>query len=62
MNRLTLKGNWNRVKGRLKQRYAHLTDDDLMLVEGREEELLGSLQRRLGKSRADTERIIDDCG
>ena len=61
MNRLTLKGNWHRIKGSLKQRYAQLTDDDLMLVEGREEELLGRLQRRLGRTREETERILDDC-
>jgi uncharacterized protein YjbJ (UPF0337 family) len=51
MNTLEIKGNWNLIKGKLKQTYAQLTDDDLTYVEGQEEELLGRLQRSLGKSR-----------
>ena len=50
MNKLQIKGNWNEVKGKLKQQYAKLTDDDLTYVEGKEDELLGRIQKRLGVS------------
>jgi uncharacterized protein YjbJ (UPF0337 family) len=49
-NKLQFKGNWNVIKGKLKQKYGELTDDDLTYVEGQEDELYGRLQRRLGKS------------
>jgi uncharacterized protein YjbJ (UPF0337 family) len=63
MNTLQLKGNWNVVKGKLKQKYAQLTDDDLRYVEGKENELLGRLQKRTGKTREELERDLDDsCG
>ena len=45
-----IKGSWNTIKGKLKQKYADLTDDDLMYEEGKEDELLGRLQRKLGTS------------
>jgi uncharacterized protein YjbJ (UPF0337 family) len=48
--KLQLKGNWNEVKGKLKQKYGQLTDQDLMFAEGKEDELLGRIQKRLGKS------------
>lgn len=51
MNTLQLKGTWNQVKGKLKQKYAQLTDNDLILLEGKEEELYGRLQQRLGKQK-----------
>lgn len=51
MDRLEVKGRWNEIKGKLKQAYGDLTDDDLTYQEGREEELLGRLQKRTGKSR-----------
>lgn len=56
MDRLELKGKWDELKGRLKQRYANLTDDDLMYEEGKDDELLGRLEKKTGESR---ERIID---
>jgi uncharacterized protein YjbJ (UPF0337 family) len=59
MNKLTIKGNWNEVKGKLKQKYADLTDDDLTFAEGKEEELLGRLQQRLGKSKDALQREIE---
>ena len=62
MNKLVLKGDWNIVKGKLKQKYAQLTDDDLRYVEGKEEELLGRIQKRTGKTRDELERAIDECG
>jgi len=51
MSNLKLKGNWNEVKGKLKQKYGDLTDDDLTYVDGKEDELLGRLQKKLGKSK-----------
>jgi uncharacterized protein YjbJ (UPF0337 family) len=48
---LQLKGNWNEIKGKLKQKYGQLTDDDLAFAEGKEDELLGRLQKRLGRTK-----------
>ena len=57
--KLELKGNWNELKGKLKQKYGQLTDDDLTFAEGKEDELLGRLQKRLGKSKEDVRREIE---
>lgn len=46
--KLIIKGNWDELKGKLKQKYAKLTDDDLLFVEGKEEELLGRLEKKVG--------------
>lgn len=54
-----MKGQWNEMKGKLKQKYADLTDDDLLYVEGKEDELLGKLQQKLGKTRAEIERELE---
>ncbi len=51
MDKLEIKGNWNQVKGQLKQKYADLTDDDLTYAEGQADELLGKLQKKTGQSR-----------
>ena len=51
MTKLQLKGSWNEVKGRLKQKYGHLTDDDLAFTEGKDDELLGRLQQKLGRTK-----------
>lgn len=51
MSNLKLKGTWNEVKGKAKQSYADLTDDDLLYEEGKEDELLGRLQKKTGKTR-----------
>jgi uncharacterized protein YjbJ (UPF0337 family) len=59
MNKLKIKGNWNQVAGNLKQKFANLTDDDLLFAEGKEEELLGRLQKKLGKSKADVIQLIE---
>lgn len=58
MNKLEIKGNWNIAKGKLKQKYAQLTDQDLTYVEGREEELIGRLQKRTGAQREEIERYF----
>ena len=60
MTNLNLKGNWNELKGKLKQKYGQLTDDDLTFAEGKEEEMLGRLQQRLGKSKEDVRKEIAD--
>jgi uncharacterized protein YjbJ (UPF0337 family) len=60
MDKLEIKGNWNVLKGKIKQNYADLTDDDLTYVEGKEDELLGRLQKKTGKAREDLVREIND--
>ena len=61
MNTLTAKGNWNIAKGKLKQKFAQLTDDDLQFIEGKEDELIGRIQKRTGHSRKEIERTVDEC-
>jgi uncharacterized protein YjbJ (UPF0337 family) len=51
MDKLELKGSWNELKGKVKQSYADLTDDDLTYEEGKEDELYGRLQKKTGKTR-----------
>jgi uncharacterized protein YjbJ (UPF0337 family) len=51
MTKLSIKGNWNQAKGKLKQKWADLTDDDLLFEEGKEDELLGRLQERTGETK-----------
>jgi len=60
MNATTIKGNWNEMKGKLKQKFAELTDDDLLYVEGKEDELLGRLQERTGRSKDELNKMIAD--
>ena len=60
MNTTELKGNWNELKGKLKKSYAELTDNDLLYEEGREDELYGRLQQRLGKTKEEVKKLFDD--
>ena len=60
MNTLEMKGNWNVIKGKLKQKWARLTDDDLQYIEGRQVELLGRIQKRTGESREAVESVIKE--
>jgi len=60
MNTTELKGNWDEQKGKLKQRFAELTDDDLLFAEGKKDEMLGRLQIKLGKSKDDFFKILSD--
>ena len=62
MNTIQIKGNWHVVKGKLKQKFANLTDNDLRYEEGKEEELFGRLQKATGQTRDQLERIFDECG
>jgi uncharacterized protein YjbJ (UPF0337 family) len=57
--KLNLKGNWNVVKGRLKQSYGELTDDDLAYSEGKDDELIGRIQKRLGNTVADVRHMLE---
>lgn len=53
-----LKGNWNEQKGKLKQKFAFLTDNDLMFEDGKKEEMIGKLQIKLGKTKEELHKII----
>jgi len=53
-----LKGNWNEQKGRLKQKFANLTDNDLLFLDGKKNEMLGKLQIKLGKTKEELHKII----
>jgi len=57
---LQFKGSWNEIKGKLKPQYGNLTDDDLVFAEGKEDELLGRLQKKLGKSKDDVRQMIEN--
>ena len=57
--KLQLKGNWNEIKGKLKQKYGQLTDDDLAFADGKEDELLGRLQKRLGRTKDELRAEIE---
>ena len=60
MKNLTeLKGNWNKTKGKLKQKFALLTDSDVLYEEGMHDEMLGRLQIKLGKTKEELQKIID---
>lgn len=59
-NTTELKGNWNEVKGRLKQKFALLTNNDLFLIEDKRDELVARLQEKLGKTKEEVQRIIFD--
>lgn len=58
MDELKSKGNWNEIKGKLKERYAILTEDDLTYEEGKEEHMLGTLQEKLGKTKQEVKDMI----
>ncbi len=60
MNTTSLKGKWNEVKGKLKQQFADLTDDDLLYEEGKEDELYGRLQQKVGKTKDEVKKMIAD--
>jgi uncharacterized protein YjbJ (UPF0337 family) len=66
MNTLEIKGDWNITKGKLKQKWAKLTDSDLQYVNGMQEELVGRIQKATGETRAAVEKAIKEsaaeCG
>lgn len=59
MSELKWKGRWNEIKGKVKQAYAALTDDDLKYEEGKEQELLGRLQEKTGKTKEEVENFLN---
>ena len=61
MNTLEIKGDWNIIKGKLKQKWANLTDNDLRYTEGQQEELVGRIQKLTGETREVVENAIKDC-
>jgi uncharacterized protein YjbJ (UPF0337 family) len=61
MDKLQIKGKWNEIKGSLKQKYADLTDDDLLYEEGQEDKLIGKLQQKLGKSREEVISLLESA-
>jgi uncharacterized protein YjbJ (UPF0337 family) len=60
MTTLEIKGDWNITKGKLKQKWASLTDDDLMHAHGKEDELVGRIQKRTGETREVIEKAVKD--
>jgi len=56
---LKMKGNWNEMKGKIKQKYANLTDDDLLYEEGKEDELYGRIQKKTGRTKEEIKSWID---
>jgi uncharacterized protein YjbJ (UPF0337 family) len=60
MNKTEIKGNWNEQKGKLKQKFAELTDDDLMYAEGKKDEMLGKLQKKLGKTEDEMKQLFSE--
>lgn len=62
MDKLELKGRWNELKGKAKQAHAELTDDDLKYEEGKDDELLGRIQQKLGKTKDEVVAWIRSLG
>jgi uncharacterized protein YjbJ (UPF0337 family) len=60
MNKLEAKGRWKEMKGKLKQKYSNLTDDDLLYEEGKEDELIGRIQKKTGQSKEAIEKLIKE--
>ena len=60
MTTLEVKGDWNITKGKLKQKWAKLTDDDLQFAQGKQEELIGRIQKRTGETRESIEKAIKE--
>lgn len=58
-NKEEIRGNWNEYKGKLKQKYGELTDDDLTYEEGKEDEMWGRLEKKLGKAKKEIMSLFD---
>lgn len=61
MNIFEVRGNWNIAKGKLKQKFAQLTDDDLQFTQGKEVELIGRIQKRTGQAKENIEAVVGEC-
>lgn len=60
MNTTEIKGSWNEFKGKLKQKFAEITENDLMYEEGKKEEMLGKIQQKLGKTKEEMNKIVSE--
>jgi uncharacterized protein YjbJ (UPF0337 family) len=60
MDKQEVKGTWNEIKGKIKQKYGQLTDDDLTYAEGKEDEMYGRLQQKLGKTKDEIRKEFRD--
>lgn len=60
MNTTEVKGNWNELKGKLKQQFATLTDNDLLFEEGKKDEMMGRLQAKLGKTKEEFDHLLSN--
>jgi uncharacterized protein YjbJ (UPF0337 family) len=61
MNTLAIRGDWNIAKGKLKQKWAKLMDDDMQFADGKQDELWGGIQKRAGEIRKAIDQAIKDC-
>ncbi len=57
--KLKLSGNWNEIKGKIKQKYANLTDDDLLYENGKDDELVGKIQQKTGQAKEEIKKWIE---
>jgi len=62
MNTDTIKGDWKQLKGKIKEKWGDLTDDDLQKVEGKRDQLVGLLQKKYGLAKEEAERQLNECG
>ena len=62
MDKMEIKGRWNEWKGRIKQEYGDVTDDDLRYEEGKEDEMFGRLQKKTGKAKDDLVKWLKNIG
>ncbi|TVR76247.1 MAG: CsbD family protein [Chitinophagaceae bacterium] len=60
MNKTEAKGTWNEQKAKLKKKFATLTDNDLMYAEGKQEEMYAKIQKKLGKSKAELDKVLSE--
>lgn len=60
MNTTELEGNWEEFKGEIKQKFATITDDDLLFAEGKKDEMMGKLEQKLGKTKEELHKILSD--
>jgi uncharacterized protein YjbJ (UPF0337 family) len=58
MMTIKTKGDWNVLKGKLKQKFGKLTDDDLIFIQGKEEELIGRIQQKIGKTKKEIRHLL----
>jgi uncharacterized protein YjbJ (UPF0337 family) len=62
MDKMEIKGRWNEWKGRIKQEYADVTDDDVKYEDGKEDEMFGRLQRKTGKAKDELVKWLRSLG